>query len=527
MGWLTRQCQRILGYCLTHRVWVLIIAVGVFILSLTLAGVIKKEFVPSQDQGNFLVRIQTPIGSALGFADNAMKQAEAFMSQRPEVSNYYAAIGGFGGGEVNTGIIFVTLKPRNQRHLGQNDMIQVVRKELNKIPGVERAIVQDLSLSGFSASRGFPVEFTLRGPDWGTLASLSEDLRKKMSSTGKMVDVDSDYKLGQPEVRVIPNRTKAAAHGVNISSIGNAVNATIGGIRVGKFTRGGKRYDVRVRLVDKDRGRPQDIDKIWVRNDQGQVIPLSEVVSMRTEATLLSITRKNREQAISLLANMAPGGSQQEALQAVQQITKDLPAGYRAVLSGSAQTFKESGQSLMIALILGIFVAYMVLGAQFNSFIHPVTVLMALPFSVTGAFMALWLSHKSLNIYSMIGIILLMGIVKKNSILLVDFTNERRKLGENVHDALMNACPFRLRPILMTSVATIAGAIPPAPGLGPGAGTRIPIAIVVLGGVLVSTLLTLFVVPSVYSLLSRFESHAHDAELKETLIELGELNSTP
>ncbi len=460
-----------------------------------------------------------------------MKQCEAFMLKRPEVVNFYTAIGGFAGGEVATGIQFVTLQdfkhraiaPGNTKPLSESEMITLVRNAFSKIPGVHRAIVQDLSLSGFSASRGFPIEFTLRGPEWDKLASLSDDIMKKMNDSGKMVDVDSDYKLGQPEVRVIPNRAKAAARGVSIDKIGNAINAMIGGIRVGKYTRGGKRYDIRVRLVDKDRNAPKDINSIWVRNDQGEVIPLLDVVDLVTKPTLLSISRKNRERAISIFASMAPGVSQADALDLITQMGKSMPAGYRVVFSGSAETFKESFQSLLIALVLGILVAYMVLGSQFNSFIHPITVLLALPFSMTGAFMALWIGNKSLNIYSMIGIILLMGIVKKNSILLVDFTNERRKIGEGVRDALLHACPIRLRPILMTSVATIAGAIPPALGIGPGAETRIPMALVVIGGVMVSTLLTLLVVPCAYSLFSRLESHTHDKELQEALTELGEV----
>jgi len=178
---------------------------------------------------------------------------------------------------------------------------------------------------------------------------------------------------------------------------------------------------------------------------------------------------------------------------------------------------------LIFVLILGIFVSYMVLASQFNSFIHPVTVLLALPFSVTGAFVALALSHQTLNIYSMIGLILLMGIVKKNSILLVDFTNERRKHGVSLREALLDACPIRLRPILMTSVATIAGAVPEALARGAGSELMVPMAVTVIGGVFLSTLLTLFVVPCFYEVMARFESHAHDAELKEALIELGEL----
>jgi HAE1 family hydrophobic/amphiphilic exporter-1 len=199
-----------------------------------------------------------------------------------------------------------------------------------------------------------------------------------------------------------------------------------------------------------------------------------------------------------------------------------LPAGYRVLSTGSSQGFQESFNSLYFALIVGIFVAYMVLASQFNSFLHPIYVLLALPFSVTGAFLALKFTGYTLNLYSMIGLLLLMGIVKKNSILLVDFTNEKRKAGLTADDALLAACPVRLRPILMTSIATIAAAIPPAISVGPGAETSAPMAVVIIGGVLLSTILTLFVVPSAYSLFAKFEGHGHDGDLKQALIELGE-----
>jgi len=185
--------------------------------------------------------------------------------------------------------------------------------------------------------------------------------------------------------------------------------------------------------------------------------------------------------------------------------------------------FRESSRNLIFVLILGIFVAYMVLATQYNSFIHPVTILLALPFSATGAFLALRMAHQSLNIYSMIGLILLMGIVKKNSILLVDFTNERRKAGLGIREAILDACPVRLRPILMTSAATIAGAVPEALSKGAGSELMVPMAVTIIGGVALSTFLTLFVVPCFYEVMSRFESHTHDAELKEALTELGEL----
>ncbi len=517
-----------LSWSLRNRWKVVAGALGFFVLSLSLVAFLKKEFVPPQDQGNFLVRLQTPIGSSIQHTDEVVKRAEAFMKTRPDIAHYYVAIGGFGGGEINTAMMFVTLHPfkkrpvvaPSKRTLTQQEIMNILRDEFNKIPGVTRAALQDLSLSGFAADRGYPIEFTIRGPDWDTLADLSHTYMEKLKESGLMVDIDTDYQLGMPEVRVVPDREKATARGVNVSEIGQTINAMIGGVRVGKYTQGGKRYDIRARLVDADRTSPEDINKIWVRNNRGELIRLSDVVTLNQKPSLFSISRKNRERAISIFANVAPGKSQSDAIARVNKIGKEMmPDGYRVYLSGSAETFKESFRSLILTLVLGLLVAYMVLGSQFNSFIHPLTVLMALPFSVTGAFIGLLIGGQSLNMYSMIGIVLLMGIVKKNSILLVDFTNEKRREGLGLTESLLEACPLRLRPILMTSFATIAGALPAAMGFGPGAETRIPMALTVIGGVSVSTFLTLFVVPCVYSLLGRFESHKHAEELKEVMAE--------
>lgn len=521
---LARAYGRALAGALRHRWKVVLGCLLLFIGSLQLATLLKKEFVPSQDQSRFLVMVQTPIGSSLQVTDAVTKQVETYLMQRPEVKYYYAAIGGFGGGEVSTAMLFVTLKAPRERGivppatapLSQQALMQVVRKELQGTPGIDRLIIQDLSLSGFGAQRGFPVEFTVRGPEWARLAEVSQQLMAHMRTTGLMTDVDSDYLLGMPEVHVVPDRALAAARGVSMATIGNTINAMIGGVRVGKFTQRGRRYDIRLRLGETDRADPQDIRKILVRNNRGELIPLANVVRLEERSTLRSISRRNRERAISVFANVAPGHGQSEVLTAVAQLAKEsLPDGYRLVWSGSAQTFQESFQSLMIALVLGVFVAYMVLASQFNSFVHPFSVLLSLPFSVTGAFVALLLAGRSLNLYSMIGIILLMGIVKKNAILLIDFTNERRRHGMPLHEALLDACPVRLRPILMTSCSTIAAAIPPALGFGPGAEARAPMALVVIGGVCFSTVLTLFVVPCAYSLLARLESHRHDRELRE------------
>ncbi len=514
MKGLTDRYRSSLDFCLKHRKMVLFICLLIFIGSLSLTRALKKEFVPSQDQSRFLVRVTLPLGSSLEKTDGVFKELEGFLMQQPECANYFSAVGGFGGSQVNTGMLFVTMKPKNGRpmvkghHETQAEFMQIVRKKFNSVPGVQRAVIQDLSQSGFTAQRGFPVEFTIRGPEWSKLGSLSADVMKEMKSSGLMSDIDTDYQPGMPELQIFPDRVKAAERQVSVLPIANTINATIGGVRAGKFTSQGKRYDVRVRLAEADRSSPKDVGKLWARNEQGEVLPLSEVTTSKEEAALFSITRKNRERAITIYGNPAPGHSQQEALQAVQAITqKILPEGYRAVFSGGSQAFQESFQSLIFALVLGIFVAYMVLASQFNSFIHPLTVLLALPFSITGAFMGLFVSHNSVNLYSMIGLVLLMGIVKKNSILLVDFTNVRRGEGMSVREALLEACPIRLRPILMTSTAVVVAALPEALAIGPGSETMVPMAISIVGGVTVSTILTLFVVPCAYMIFSRFEKH--------------------
>lgn len=246
-----------------------------------------------------------------------------------------------------------------------------------------------------------------------------------------------------------------------------------------------------MRLEREERVNTEQIRKIHVRNNRGELVSLGDLVKLTEKPSLSQINRYNRERAVGLFANLPKGASQQKVIEKIQSLGRErLPEGYKLVMSGSAETFKESFGDLGFALILGVFVAYMVLASQFNSFIDPVSVLLAMPFSLSGAFIALLIAGQSLNIYSFIGLILLMGIVKKNSILLVDFTNQtlEKKKGEvSIHDALLEACPTRLRPILMTSFATIAGAIPPALALGPGAETRIPMAVTIIGGVLVST----------------------------------------
>jgi HAE1 family hydrophobic/amphiphilic exporter-1 len=502
---------RALQPALRHRAWVLAGAFGFFALSLGIIQLLNQEFVPAQDSSRFQIRFSTPVGTSLDVTEQAMNRIEAFLDSREEVKSNFSFIGGFGGGEVNTGMMMVTMQEPGDRpvdkktgeRLSQQEFMNVARQAIAQIPGVRAALV-DPSQQGFSASRGggFPIEIAIRGRDWDELATRSRLIMEEMRQTADIIDVDSDYRVGMPEVRVIPDRNKAADLGISMADIGQTINAAIGGVRAGKFKEGGRRYDIRVRLLGPQRERPEDIQRLFVRTQSGALVRLGDIVRIEQAPTLQAITRQDRERAITIFANVRTGASQAEALDQALAIARNaLPEGYRAIPSGSSQAFQESFASLGFAFVMGLIVAYMVLATQFNAFTHPFTVLLALPFSISGALMALWISGQSLNVYSMLGLILLMGIAKKNSILLVDFTNQIRAKGVERHQALLEACPVRLRPILMTSTATIAGAIPPAFAIGPGAELQRPMALALVGGIMVSTALTLFVVPAAYSLL--------------------------
>lgn len=529
---LSEGYRRALVWSLEHKKIVLGGAALVFASSIFFIAGINKEFVPAQDQGRFSVNIQTPLGSSLEFTDNVVKEAEKIIVSRPEIVSYMSNVGGSVGGggssgQVNKGSLMITMADAKTRPVAapfkkkptQQEFAAYLRTQLKKVKGIERVSVMDPSLAAFSGSRGYPIQFSVQGPDWEKLAEYSRTLMKKMSDSGLMTDVDSDYNAGVPEYRVIPDRLKASQRGVTISNIADTISAAVGSVRVDKYTdASNRRDDIRIKLEGDYSRNVSDLKKLAVRNIHGELVPLGDVVTVEPRTSMLSVTRWNRERAITVFANIAAGKSQQTALDWIDSSSKQvLPKGYHIVLTGSSQTFKESFSSLFVALALGIFVAYMVLGSQFNSFIHPIVILLALPFSVTGAFLALRLTGISLNIYSMIGLLLLMGIVKKNSILLVDFTNTRRVEGMSVREALLSACPIRLRPILMTSLATIAAAIPQAVALGPGSETTRPMAVVVIGGVILSTLLTLFVVPCAYTLFARFESKTHNEELRTAI----------
>lgn len=502
--------QKILTAFVSHPWIVMIVTIILFVASLQVGRVLPAEMMPAQDQSMFVLRFKGPVGSSIQFTNERMRKVEDFLGKQPEIEGSFSAVGGFGGDAVNQGQIMVMLVDPSKRKETQKQIMERYRKVLRELAQPMKVVGQDLSMRGFSSSRGFPVEFTIQGPDWDKLTQYTTQIIDAANDSGVMVEANTDVQDGMPEYQITPNREKLAAHGVTLTTVTQSLNSLIGGALLNgqvEYPKAGHRYEIEVRLIGSQRDRYEQLKVIDVQNNTGQLIPLSDLVDINLKPSLMLISRLNRARAITVFANVAPGHSQAEALKTVEALQKKiLPAGYYVRVTGSAQSFKESMDSLKYALLLGILVSYMVLASQFNSFIHPVAVLMALPFSFSGALLGLYLAHQSINIYSMIGFILLMGIVKKNSILLVDFTNHMRSQGMNVKEALIAACPVRLRPILMTSVATVAGALPEALSLGPGSETTIPMSVALIGGVIASTILTLFVVPCAYLILSKFES---------------------
>lgn len=486
---------------------IVFVSLVVFVLSLFLISGVRQEFVPQQDQDIITLNGRTAPGSSLEFTEGKAKEVEKIIRAHPLVRTYFSSIGAGGpSSEINQFSIPIYLTSREERTKTHIQIMDELRSEFRKLKDV-RVALGDVSSRGLTSGRQSPVSFNIIGPDLDVLLETSEKVMNRLEEEGLTQDLDTNFKVGLPELLIRPDRAAMAAHGVSIQAVATTLNATVAGLRQNRFTAEGRRYDIRIKLLDKYIQSPKDIERIYVRNNFGNPISLSKLVTFEENKTYQSITRVNRQRAVGVFGNVKSGQSQAAVLSRAEEIADEvMPNGYVFSLEGASAGLTESFKSLTMALVLGILVAYMILAVQFNSFIHPIAVLMALPFSVSGALLILWLTNTSLNLFSFIGLIVLMGIAKKNSILLVEFTNQVRKREKNVTQALIEACPVRLRPILMTSVATLAAAAPLVFGNSIGQETRTPMGLTIIGGTVVSTLLTLFVVPSIYRLLSRFES---------------------
>lgn len=489
----------LLSLCLDHRKIVLGLALAIFIFSLFITRFLGKELVPQEDQSQFIVRLEAPIDYSVSKVDELFHQAEEQVRSLPEVKTLYFAMGWGRLAQINRGYMFVTLTNKGERKRSQEQIMADIRGKLRLIPGL-KGTAENVSLIG-GGQRNVPIQYSIRGSDLNSLTTYTKQIVSEFSKLPGIVDVDTSLEAGKPEVRVYINRDKAADLGVSVSAIAEAINVLISGeldITKYKETAKGRCYEVRVRLNPADRMSPEDLNRLYVRARDGRLIELSNVVSIDEGGGPSVINRVDRQRAITVFANLEkkPLGQAMEELNAIS--AKVLPADYIPRYKGAADTMKESFQFLLFALMLGIIMAYMVLASQFESFIHPFTVLLSLPLSFIGAFGALLLTGKTLSIFSFIGLILLMGLVKKNAILLVDYTNTLRERGMSRRDAIIHAGPVRMRPILMTTFAMVFGMLPVALGLGEGAETRSPMGIAVIGGLLTSLLLTLVVVPAAY-----------------------------
>jgi hydrophobe/amphiphile efflux-1 (HAE1) family protein len=498
--------RSVLEVTLKHRWAVLIGSTAFFVVSLALVRVVRQEFVPAQDQDFIMMSAQTPPGSSLEYTEEVSKELEKIIVANPNVAGLAVNIGGWTG-QVNSIMMPLMLKPKAERDKTHMQIMDELRPQFRDFKEA-RVTMRDISARNLASGRQNPVAINLRGPDLKVLDAKSQELMKRLEDEGMAVDLDTDYRVGIPELIVRPLREQMALRGVSVQSVGQLLAAAVGGTRQGRYTADGRRYDIRFKIAEGRIRSAADVKKLYVRNTAGNMIPLSEIVETVEAPASQSITRVNRQRAISVFGNLAPGKSQATVLARTEAIAKEiLPAGYSFALEGASAGFSQSFGSLISALSIGILVAYLILAVQFNSFIHPISVLVALPFSVSGALVALWLFGASLNLFSFIGLIVLMGIAKKNSILLVEFTNQVREHSpdKSLKQALLDACPVRLRPILMTSVATVAAATPLMIGHGMGSETRLPMGLSIVGGTIVSTILTLFVVPALYMVLAKLE----------------------
>ena len=493
--------RRTLFWTLDHRLATVGLALGALALALFFGSRLEAEFFPPADEGIFFAKIEAAPGTSLDATLAYLQRDEQWTLAQPEVAGLFSAVGSTGPSgpsRPNQAMMFGSMHPRAQRARSVNQFISDARAALGSIPGRTIRIFNPAEMMRGGAHAGsFEVQILGNLP-LEDLAELADRMSDALEARGGFVDLDTSLKLGLPELRVIPDREKAAALGVDARTIASAVKLMIGGTDVGVFKEAGRRFDIRMRLEAEDRARPEDIDRLYVRAANGEVVELGNVVETRMGAAASSITRTNRQRSVTIASNLV-GKTLGEAVADAREVAAQiLPPGVRLGLTGQAEDMRESARQFGLAILLGVLVIYMVLAAQFESLVHPLTVMLALPLAMVGALGGLWAFGQTINLFSLIGIVLLFGLVTKNSILLVDYANQLRRGGMDKLEAIRTAAPVRMRPVLMTAISMIFGVLPAALGLGPGSETRAPMAIATAAGMFSSTVLTLLVVPVFY-----------------------------
>ena len=510
---LTGGYGRLLRATLRHRRVALAATLGVLVAMGVLFRLLPTELVPTEDRGIVFNILFAPEGSTLEYSDRYMRQAEAIYRGVPEVASMFSAVGlGFGGpGRVTDGFMFVRLKERKDRERTQMQIVQSLFPQLIGIPGVLAIPINPPSLGG---GFGSPVQYVLQAQDYETLQQAVTAMMGEAARLGYLLNLDTDLKLNKPQLEVQIDRDRAAALGVSATEIGSTLQAVLGGREATRFKLGSEQYDVILQSPRADRMTPSAIEGLHVRGTDG-LVQLASVVTVRELVSPRELNHFNRVRSATISANLPPGVTIGKALDDLDAIAaRTLPAGVRTELDGESREFRESSGSLYFLFLISLVFIYLVLAAQFESFVHPLTILLSVPLAVFGALLTLFVFRQSLNIYSQVGLTLLIGLVTKNAILIVEYANQRRAAGEPVAEAVIGAAMTRLRPILMTTLSTIFGTMPIALGIGAGGESRQPLGLAVVGGMIFSTVLALFVVPVVYTYLARFTSARKGVEIE-------------
>jgi len=483
---------RSLAFTLKHRLVVVAITALITASAFFVFRSLKREFVPAEDRGWFLTFIIAPEGSSLAYTDSYQRRAEAILSKTKDISSFFSVVN-IGDG-VSRGIIFTNLEDWSNRNRSVMDVVSEVQAQYFGIPGIF-AFASNPPAFGW----GSPVNFVIQHSDFDLLAKGNDTLLARARQVPGLVNVDSDLRVNKPQLTVSFDRDRAEDLGVSVSDVATTLQVLLGGSQTGTFTRANKQYDVIVQLDPRARATPSDMTGLYVRGRDNGLVKLEALATVQEGVGPRELNHFQRVRSATITASLAPGFTLGEALDSLTSIaTEVLPKGSSTALAGESRELEESGSALYFAFLLALVVVFMVLASQFESLVHPFTVLLAVPLAVTGALLTLKLAGSTLNVYSQIGMILLIGLVTKNSILLVEYMNQLKERGMDTLSAAQEAGRIRFRPILMTSVATVAGALPIALGLGAGSLSRRPLGYAIVGGLMFSTLLTLYVVPSVY-----------------------------
>ena len=498
LGSLERGYRASLSAALRLRWLVLVLALCVGAGGGWLLMQMKSELSPTEDRGTIIVNGNAPEGSSFGFTQRYAGQVEALLAEVPELRSYLMIVG---PGEVTRFLSFARLKDWSERDVSQQEVVQKLSPQLRKIAGVQAFATNPASLG----SRGFgkPFQFVIQSSaSYEEINALANALVEKLKDNPGLADIDTDMRLNKPEVEVTIDRNRVADLGLDISVIGRTLETLLGGRNVSTFQIGSEQYDVTVALPPEERTSPDTLNRIFVRGKDGQMVQLSNIVTTKVTVAPRDLRRFNQLRAITIQANLAPGYTLGEAIGAVNQAASEvLPQGTLTDLTGQAREFRDASSNLALVFLMALAFIYLVLAAQFESFRDPLMIMVSVPLSMTGALLALWLTGGTLNVYSQIGLVTLIGLITKHGILIVDFANKLQQEGTERMAAILEASRLRLRPILMTTAAMILGAVPLAIATGAGAESRQQIGWVIVGGMSLGTVLTLFVVPCVYAVM--------------------------